>query len=195
MPGSETSVRRWQFAPFAEAAGRRDADEALEAVHRRAFEDGHAAGLRVGRAAAEAQAKRLAEMVASAEAALRLAEERVAGELLDLAVELARQILRAELSLRRDAVLPVVRDALAQLAKGGEVRIAAHPADAALLREHLAAELARHGWTVLEDARIEPGGVRITTSAGDLDATLATRWRRVLSAIGQDHEWARADER
>jgi flagellar assembly protein FliH len=181
------AYRRWQPAPLAGGDGRAGD---LAARRRQAAEEGYRAGYKAGLAAAEDVARRLAALLASSEDGLRLIEERLAGELLDLAIEIARHVVRAEVSARRDAVLPVAREALGMLSKEArEVRLAAHPADAALLRTHLAEEIERGGWQVAEDHHIEPGGMRVVSSAGDVDATLGTRWRRALSGLGQDHSW------
>lgn len=193
---SEKAYRLWEPTPLAGrgGAGATGGTEA-EARRRKAAEDGYQAGLRAGTAAAQATAQRLAALLASAENGARLVEERLAGELLDVAVDLARHIVRAEVTVRREAVLPVVREALAMLSQEARsVQIIAHPADAELLRTHLADEVARGGWQVVEDHRIEPGGLRLHSSTGDVDATLATRWRRALAALGRDHAWHEAAE-
>jgi flagellar assembly protein FliH len=66
-----------------------------------------------------------------------------------------------------------------------------HPADAALIRK--AAEddsaLAALPWKIVEDAHIERGGCRLETPTTEVDATLETRWRRVLASLGRDDPW------
>ena len=42
---------------------------------------------------------------------------------------------------------------------------------------------------VVEDASLLRGGCRIETSAGEIDATLQTRWQKLSAALAQDHEW------
>lgn len=185
---SESAVRRWEFEPL----GGRGADAAadLEARRRKASEDGYQAGFKAAQGASEGIARRLDALLAASANGLRLMEERLAGELLDLAVELARQVLRAEVTVNREAVLPVVREALALLSQDARtVQIVLHPQDGELLRQHLADDIARGGWRVVEDRRIEPGGVRVLSGTGDVDATLETRWQRALATLGQDHAW------
>jgi len=180
-------LREWRPAAFAQPAA---AAGDMEARRREAEQAGYAAGRAAGMAAARADAARLAALLASAERALHLFEERLAGVLLDLAVDIARKVIQGELAMRREALLPVAREALALIAQDARaVQIHVHPTDAELLRTHLAEEIERGGWRVLDDPRIEPGGLRIVSSTGEVDATLATRWRRVLAALGQDHAW------
>ena len=42
---------------------------------------------------------------------------------------------------------------------------------------------------VVEDHRIEPGGCRISSPNCEIDATLATRWKRVIAGLGRDASW------
>jgi flagellar assembly protein FliH len=188
MLTSEPAVRRWEFGSLGGHGAGTATD--LEARRRKAAEDGFQAGFNSGQSAAQAIARRLEALLAAGANGLHLMEERLAGELLDLAVELARQVVRAEIAVNREAVLPVVREALALLSQDARaVQVVIHPADAELLRQHLADDLARGGWRVLEDRRVEPGGVRVLSSSGEIDATLTTRWQRALATLGQDHAW------
>jgi flagellar assembly protein FliH len=193
-PGAPSStVRRWQPASFGGLPPGALSD--IEALRQRAQAEGHDAGFRAGAAAAEALAQRLRALVGSTQHAVSLMEERLAGELLDLALEVARQVVRGELHTRRDAVMAVTREALGLLAQDARgVQLVSHPRDAEFLRQQLGVEIARGDWELVEDARIEPGGVRIFSTAGDVDATLGTRWRRALAAFGQDHPWASEDD-
>ena len=36
---------------------------------------------------------------------------------------------------------------------------------------------------------MERGGCRVETANSQIDASLATRWKRVVSSIGQDNSW------
>ena len=188
IPAAEAAqARRWSPQPLSAPPA---ATAELEAKRRQSVEDGYQAGYRAGAEAAKATAERLQKMLASAGSSIGLIEERLAGELLDFALEVARQVVRAELKVNRDTVLPVAREALAALSDEARgLQILAHPTDADLLRTHLADEIARGGWRIVEDHRIEPGGMRVLSTAGDVDATLGTRWRRTLANLGRDTNW------
>lgn len=88
-------------------------------------------------------------------------------------------------------ILAVVRDAFNQLI-GGETgrQLLLHPSDVQLVRAHLGEELELGQWKIVEDTGIEAGGCRIATQQSDIDATLATRWKRTLAALGQDGPWS-----
>lgn len=200
----DTDVDDWQSEEEAtereraEAEAKAAAEEAAaalaaerERVLAEAHEDGHAAGLAEGRAQAQRELERLQQVAAHAESLLGEAAERLAGEMLELALELARQMIRTELKVRREALLPVVREALESLphASAG-AQLAVNPADAELVRAHIGDELEGGGsLRLIEDHRIEPGGCRIVTPSGEVDATLATRWKRLVAALGVEHDW------
>lgn len=189
MRSSEGVVaRRWNPQPLGPARGGVEAD--LEAKRRAAVDEGYQSGYRAGQAAVKATAQRLEEMLASAGSSIGLIEERLAGELLDFALELAKHVVRAELQTNREAIMPVAREALSALSdEARALQILAHPTDADLLRTHLAEDIARSGWRIVEDHRMQPGGMRVLSTAGDVDATLGTRWRRALATLGRDQEW------
>lgn len=170
-------------------AQRGDASE-LAQVRARAREEGTAAGYREGLARARAEAERLAALAASGAQSLEEGEAKAAEAVLDLALELARQMVRTELKVRREALLPVVREAM-QLVPAGAPgpQLVLNPGDAELVRAHIGDEVTSGGFRIVEDHRIAPGGCRIVSPACEVDATLPTRWRRIVDALGRDHGW------
>ncbi len=86
--------------------------------------------------------------------------------------------------------MPVVREAIASLPlHHGHPALFLTPEDAALVRQHLGEQLNHNGWRILEDSSLHRGGCRIESGASEVDATLETRWRRVLEAIGTTADW------
>jgi flagellar assembly protein FliH len=152
---------------------------------------GHAQGLAEGRA----EMQRLASLTRSLDAHLAHFEDRYSESIADLALEIARQMLRGEPVVLREALLAVVRDSLRALPEGmRRPRLVLHPADVDLVRGQLGEELARANWGILEDHRIEPGGCRIESESGDVDATLAARWKRLAASLGRPGEWNAEDD-
>jgi flagellar assembly protein FliH len=41
----------------------------------------------------------------------------------------------------------------------------------------------------VEDILVERGGCRLDTATTEVDATLETRWRRIIGALGSDDPW------
>jgi flagellar assembly protein FliH len=123
------------------------------------------------------------------ETLLRLDQE-MAPEMLDLALGIAKQMLRQALHVRPELLLPLVQEAINSLPQASQhPRLILHPQDAALVRSYLEAELALGHWQVVEDSQIQPGGCRLETSQSELDATLESRWRRVLESLGKNGDW------
>jgi flagellar assembly protein FliH len=158
---------------------------------RRAFERGREQGaLEATRAAQQVRAghlERVGQVVAGLQAGLDELVSRGADALLDLALEVARQVLRRELALQRDAVLPVVREAISLIADhAAHPRVHLSPQDFALVSAELEADAGYRGCRFVADPGVQPGGCRIETPQGEIDATLETRWRRVIATLGAD---------
>jgi flagellar assembly protein FliH len=82
-------------------------------------------------------------------------------------------------------VVPVIREALAAVAQSrADMTIVLNPQDAENAQSELARILAAHALRLSTDASITRGGARLESPAGNVDATLETRWQRVREAIG-----------
>lgn len=152
--------------------------------------EGVAAGLAEGRQQAADEAARLAELVSSFDAQTRQADELISQQVLDLAVDVARAMLKSALVVKPELVIPMVREAVRYIpALQQPALLALHPSDLALVRERIGGELDKTGWQLTEDASLEPGGCRIETPSNQIDATLATRWQRLVTALGRQSDW------
>jgi flagellar assembly protein FliH len=192
----QTAFQRWELrsldapARGGRAAGRLPTASEVEQVHRAAHMEGYAAGLAEGRAEAAAQAARLRLLVESMTQELRAGEAQVAEDLLSLALELARCMARDALKVRRELILPVVREAMQQMPLyGAPARLLLHPQDAAQVTGAMAEQLQQLGWRLVEDAQIAPGGCRVESASTSIDATLPTRWQRLAAGLGRDASW------
>src|SRR5690606_32476234 len=93
------------------------------------------------------------------------------------------------LSVRPEVIVPIVQEALAHLFDEQlRVRLHMNPADVALVREELGDRLTTNSCEIVRDASISLGGCRIETPRSSIDATLETRWRRTLAAIGRSED-------
>ncbi|MDR1463423.1 MAG: flagellar assembly protein FliH [Azoarcus sp.] len=149
-------------------------------------EEGRDAGYREGKTTAEAEAKQLREMIEQLGLAFDRLDADVAEELMSLSIELARKILQHTLALEPETVISAVRAALQHLPES-RAKIHMHPADAALARKHLDEMLDQSGHLIVEDDSISRGGCRVETPGAQIDATMETRWRRVLDSLGRQH--------
>jgi flagellar assembly protein FliH len=166
----------------------------LEQLHdqasREGRKEGYAQGRAEGRAAAALEAARLETLVGTMESACVALREDIADDVLTLALDIARQVLQEALPVKRDLLLPVVREAIQGLpaaSQGAQIQL--NPADVELVRAHFGEELRINSWQIVEDHRIQPGGCRLASPHGEVDATLATRWKRVIATLGRDNAW------
>jgi flagellar assembly protein FliH len=155
----------------------------VEQIHDQAHQEGYAAGYEEGTARGRLEALRLATLVENLEGALAQVDAEVAEELLALSIEIARLMVRRELAHKPEGIVDVVREALAQLPQSHAL-IHLHPEDTSLVREYLGEQLSHSGNRIVEDERVTPGGCRIEASGSQIDATLQTRWRRILQNLG-----------
>lgn len=156
-------------------------------------EEGHAAGLAQGKAEARAEAEQLSRLVAAMDDALDRLGGEVASELVTLAIALARQMVGDALAVRPEAVAATVREALQHMPQH-KVRVRLNPEDVALVREHLADQLEHGHHHLVEDAEIARGGCVLEAAGCEVDATLHTRWRRIVEGLGRSDSGWDADD-
>lgn len=183
----------WQFQPLAGKVVRTDPMQSLSERERRAYERGRKEGFDEGGRATVAKARRdHAGHAAQLEGVLnelraRFVELESAGAdaVLDLALEVAHQVVRREVEVQRDVVLPPLREAIALVIdQQAHPRVHLNPHDLDLIRTDLDADGAFKGCRFIADAGVARGGCRVETHLGEIDASLATRWRRVVAALG-----------
>lgn len=179
----------WEFQPLSGDSAPRATEKLLSDRERRAYERGRTEGYAEGQRDARAERRQYDQALERVFADLRNRfselETQGADRVFDLALTIARQVVRREVELDREAVLPALREAvLAIIEQHAAPRVMLHPADYALLADTLPADGLLKGCQFIADARITRGGCRVETPAGEVDATLENRWRRVLDALG-----------
>jgi flagellar assembly protein FliH len=173
-------------------AGSMEAANAAEqaALRDKARADGFAAGQAEGLARAAAQVERLTQLLHALGNAAEGHEQRLADAVLDLSLVLARQLAGEALAVRREMLLPLIVDALAQLPELTQrVRLHLDPADVELVRTLTDAHPALETCHLVPDATVGTGGFRVETEQSAIDGTLATRWQRLAGNFGRSYEW------
>lgn len=113
----------------------------------------------------------------------RLLEGAEAGAV-QLILAIVRKVLKVEPIINEQVILKVTRAALQRLSQVADVQIFVHPADIELLHFNLSqmSELALE--IVLEpDEKIAPGGCRISSRSGTIDATLDSQFETVARSF------------
>lgn len=176
--------------------------EDLAAIREEAFAEGRAEGFEEGFTTGQAEGYASGETLIKSEAAVVAAlakdfalaieksETELADNLLALAIDIAAQVVRTTVKVKPELIVPAVRDAIAVLANPhGHPNLMVHPDDADLIREQLGDQLSHTGWRIVEDSSVARGGCKIENGGAEIDATLATRWRRVIDALGKKSDW------
>src|SRR5471032_638717 len=170
-------------------------DEELAEIREKArlmgYDDGHAHGhadaLAAGKIEAAEQLEHLRALTESFGTALHEADQLIAADVLELALHLAKGMLKTALPVKPELILPSVRDAIEYLPVLQQpALLVLHPDDAPLVREILGEELDKGGWRVIEDAAVGRGGCKVDTASNQIDAQAASRWQRLTHALGKD---------
>lgn len=205
-----TAYQRWELLGFEDSkkeAKAKSGDEVavslptaeeLERIHQQASregfqigkDEGYKAGYDAGMKAAQAVARRLEEVAKALDKERLSQDEVVANELLELALAVAKQMLRTTLQVKRGMVLEIIREALSALPNlNGHLRIMVHPDDVAPMQEFMTSEHAHLSFRVAADSRIAQGGFRIESSHSEVDGQLPVRWREIVECLGSDDSW------
>ena len=172
--------------------------EELDAIREEArlagYQDGHAAGhadaLAAGKIETAAELEQVRALALTFSSALQDADQLIANDVLDLALQLAKGMLKNALQIKPELILPIVRDAIEYLPVLQQpALLMLHPEDAPVVREGIGEELEKGGWRVIEDASVQRGGCKVDTASNQIDAQASSRWQRLTHALGKDVDW------
>lgn len=210
IPSEEVEVvSTWAFPPVGGAlpeppptdaepdlAAQADTEALRQQAYDEGFEQGRLAGAQEARLALEqqmrqqrqAESTRLVQLLQHAEQHFDGLEQRLADQLLALACDLARQVVRCELTTSHDSLQAVTREALHMAVEDGRpATLRLHPDDAAWLTR------AQPDWPahvrVVEDAQLAPGDCIVESTQGVVDGTVAKRWARAVANLGLEAPW------
>ena len=195
-----------ELAPPLQYPTQEEIDAIREAAHATGFEEGRTAGYAEGHAAghADGHAQSYAEGQQAAQVelahlqtiavafgtAVQQADELIASDVMELALQLAKGMLKAALPVRPELMLPMVREAIEYLPVLQQpALLMLNPEDAQVVRDGIGEELDKGGWRVIEDPSVERGGCKIDTASNQIDAQASTRWQRLTNALGKDLDW------
>jgi flagellar assembly protein FliH len=165
-------------------------DEGYDEGRAAGHAEGHAEGIEQGRAQVQAELAHLQAIGATFGNAVAHADETIAADVLDLALHLARAMLRTALEVRPELVIPVVREAIEYLPSLQQpALLALHPQDAEIVRNGIGEELDKGGWRVVADPTIARGGCKVDTATNQIDAQVGARWHRLSHSLGKNLDW------
>lgn len=164
--------------------------------HQKGFNEGQKAGYDTGfqQGLAEAQQQqaplqaRMQQLVSEFNHTLEALDSVIAARLMQLALEAARQVIGQAPHVDGTALLRQIQGMIQQEPMfSGKPTLRVHPDDLQRVELTLGATLSLHGWRLMADTTIHPGGCKVSAEDGDLDASLATRWHELcrLAAPGE----------
>ena len=114
-------------------------------------------------------------------------DSRVAQAVAGVSVQLAQQVLRAELQARPELVARVASEAVnSVMFSARHIAVQVHPLDLPLVAEGAEEALKARGARLLPNPAIERGGVLVESDVGSVDARIATRWAQAVAALVAD---------
>jgi flagellar assembly protein FliH len=191
-PPSAHMARAAEEAPKVDVAAQLKAQ--LHAARQAGYQDGYRDGLVAldgfKQSFALQTSAQIGVLLQSLGAGIEGVHQDMARTLVDSATNLARQIVRAELSTRPELVAAVAHEALDTLLLSAQhITLRVHPDDHALVAQGTAEVLAARGARLLTDPSITRGGCQVESDIGVIDASLETRWRRAAASLGRDDAW------
>lgn len=214
------SVTQWKFgamdgsdlleAPVAEDEAEAvppEMDEAArQALVQQACDDAYAEGFAQGQAQAALEwqrrmdeyianqgreaAQRLQDLMGALDSSLTGMQQDMAHQVLALACDIARQVVRQEISVNPNALQPVVREALKMLVTEGRPAVVRlNPDDMDAVAPALDEDAGAPGVRWLADPAVAPGGCLVESAGAVIDATLDKRWERAVASLGLDSPW------
>ncbi len=184
---------------LAELRARMAAERASQVAEARAqgYQDGYRDGLvaldRFKQGFASQVSAQMAQVLASLDRELGDLEQSLAASVARVATELARQVVRSELSQRPALVAQVARDAVdAVLMSARHISVQVHPDDHALVAAGCQEALAARGARLLARPEVARGGCRVESDLGAVDASIGARWAQAAHALGSCLPWDEA---
>ena len=139
-------------------------------------------------------AQRLQAVLQTLDASLIDMQQQMAQQLLELACDIARQVVRQELSVNPNALQPVVREAVGMLVtEGRPATVRLNPIDMDAMAQPLREELDGPGVQWMADAAVPVGGCLVESAGTVVDGSLDKRWQRAIAALGLQSPWSEGE--
>lgn len=225
--GKLSAYQRWEMTSFEEEKGldgnathhsahttakvkssvlnQKELEELKIKVQKEGFSKGFNEGYQVGLQTSQQECQQILQQElttfqhigAQFTSSIQQAELLMAQDILDLAIDLAKAMLKNALSLNHELIIPIIQEAIASLPTLQQpAQLFLNPEDAPLVTKKIGAELTKAGWIIASDAHLKRGDCRIETLKNQINASLNTRWKQLTDALGRDNNWyvAETDE-
>lgn len=174
-------------------------EQGRQAGHAEGFKTGHAEGQEAGRA--EGQAQGLSQGLAQADAQISAQVDHLAAvaekllapiaqvdreveeQVMQLALGLAKELIRVEVKTNPQVILNTIREVVATLPVANrEVQMHLHPDDIALVKQHFSEEdLAERQWKLFAEPSLNRGDVQVNSQETSVDYFIEDRIQHSLT--------------
>lgn len=178
--------------------------QGLEEGHKEGFEKGHQEGiekgLEEGLAQGEEQIAQLSEqwqtLMTKLHQPVSGVEKQLEQELIQLAVSLARAVVRTETVTNENMIFQALSEGLKVLPiQESSYQLHMNPEDVALVKSHFSEdEIEKHNWHFVDTPGMSRGGCDITTQNNAVDVSVERRVREVLDKFLLDQGLHRGPE-
>lgn len=162
----------------------------------RGYDEGYQIGLAEGRQQGAQEEKQqqeklteqMQQMVTEFQQTLDSLDSVITARLMQMALTAAKQVLGQAPVCDGTALLNQIQQMIQQEPLfSGKPNLRVHPSDMERVEKQLGPTLAQHGWRLLADNQLHPGGCKVSAEDGDLDASIATRWHELchMAAPGE----------
>ncbi|WP_003544023.1 FliH/SctL family protein [Desulfotomaculum nigrificans] len=170
---------------------RSEAELQARQIKEQAKESGWQEGIHAAETEAEKIREQARQVLGQAREVYRQTLEQMESDIVDLAVDIAERVVMAQLAVEPQTIMQIAQEALELVKNRPVVTIYVSEADLAIIESNRARLL--HGLpgkvelNILVDNMVQPGGCRVETDQGQVDATLETRWQETIKALyGQE---------
>ena len=154
-----------------------------ERIEQEAYQRGFSEGKNVGQQQAKAEMQPVLDQLGKSLAALSSLRSRIRaeaeGDLLKLAISIARRVLHRELTLEPESIEGLIRVALEKLQSRELCRIRVHPDQEGAIRNALERFSNSQKVELVSDSSMQCGDVIFETAHGNLDASIESQLREI----------------
>lgn len=200
VPGQEPpqAARAAESGPSASGPSPEQVAALVQEARQSGYQDGYRNGLAALESYKQTQTAQMAAfmsdqvgtVVRELHHRLEALEQQLAGRVARVALELARQVVRAEIQQHPEHVLEVAEQALsALLSSARQIVLRLHPDDLNLVQAQLTEVLSARGVRLLPDVGLTRGGCVVESDIATVDATVEARWDLSSASLGQRLAW------
>jgi flagellar assembly protein FliH len=164
-------------------AARMDADR----IRRESRELGYSEGVKKANLESTARTQEALETLNQALAARKTIISEAESDILRLAIKVAEQVIRNEITLHRDVAMNIISEAIARVSDREQIILKVNKEDIENVKRYkdrLASVIdGVKSFSILEDTQVEPGGCIIETNLGFIDARIKTRIDQIEHAL------------